>query len=250
MSKYLLLGLLVLLVGCNHNNYIYRAPMIHSQPFRDRGDVFAAFGVNQLPGVQLGYAFGDHFGLLGGIHGEAMGTVNRNHYSPDRSMIVGETPLKHSRNGLEIGLVYFNQLSSRWRWEVQAGYGRLDHKLEGQIPASFANLPYDGPELFTPGYHRLYLQPSLGLQTRNLGLSFGLRGQQIRYLPELVVNPHNDLVLEPFFQLKGGFKRVKASFQMGPTHARRNGAARYYAVHMGLGIQLQLNALTLLGKTN
>lgn len=250
MKNHLLFGLLVLLVGCNHSNYIYRAPMIHSQPFRDRGDVFAAFGANQLPGVQLGYAFGDHWGLVGGIHGETLGTVNRIHYNPDRSQTVGETPLKHSRNGLELGLVYFNQLNTKWQWELQAGYGRLDHKLEGQIPQAYAHLPYDGPEFLTPAYHRLYLQPSLGLQNKNLALIFGMRAQQIRYLPEMVVNPHNDLVLEPFLQFKGGFERVKASFQMGPTYAMRNGAARYYAVHLGLGIQLQLNALSLLGKTN
>lgn len=248
MKNRLLLGLLVVLVGCNHNQYIYRAPMIHSQPFEAKGDVFAAFGVNQLPGVQLGYAFHQHLGLVGGLHGESLGTINRLYYTPDRSSLVAETPFKQSRNGLEIGLVYFNKLATNWRWEVQAGFGRLDHKLEGEIPEALVNLPYDGPEMITPTYNRLYLQPSLGMQQKHLGWSFGFRAQQIRYLPEMVVIPYNDLVLEPFIQLKGGFENVKGSFQMGTTYAIQNGAARYYTVHLGLGIQLQLNALALLGK--
>ncbi len=248
MKNYLFLGLLALLTGCNHNQYIYKAPMIHSQPFEARGDVFVAFGVNQLPGVQLGYAFHEHWGVLGGVHGEKLGTVNRNYYSPDRSTLIAEIPLEHSRNGLEIGLIHFNQLSNLWRWEVQAEFGRLDHKLDGKIPDAYASAPFDGPEMLTPTYNRLYLQPALGMQKEHFGWSVGFRAQQIRYLPEMVGIPFNDLVLEPFVQLKGGFDHVKASFHMGTTHAIQNGAARYYAIHLGLGIQLQLNALTLLGK--
>lgn len=248
MRKLVLICLLAVLYSCNPTNYIYRAPIIQSQVFEEKGDVFIAAGYNQLRTVNIGYAFSDNLGLLAGIHGEKLGMENFTNYNEDFSQILGTADLFKSRNGFDLGLVYFKRFQNKWQFELLSGYGRFDYKIDVTRVGDLSGTPYMEDKIINPLYNRFFAQPSFGVQNKNAGFSVGVRTQYIAYLKES--NSYGDVLFEPFVQVKGGTKHVKANFHIGTMNAIRFGNAKYSPIHLGLGLQVSLNAFGKKKSTN
>lgn len=49
--------------------------MIHAGLFKQKGNLYASFGMNQLPTAAMGYAITDNLGLAANLHGERLGEL-------------------------------------------------------------------------------------------------------------------------------------------------------------------------------
>ncbi|MFN3529737.1 MAG: hypothetical protein ACK417_07430 [Bacteroidia bacterium] len=228
----------MLFASCSRQNYVYRAPMIQANVFETKGDVYASFGVNQLPGLSAGYAITDHIGVVAGLYGEQFEKGQAYEHRDSNGVNIGSAIYNRQRNGLQLAGVYYGN-RGKFRYELQAGFGVYDELIRVKRTGDLTGSAFDFNRNISRVYQTVLVQPALGIQDHNLEVMLGVRIQRIGY--EMQVTPYADLLAEPFVQVKAGWDHLKFSLQAGTMYATDRGQFRYYPIHIGAGLVFNLN---------
>lgn len=71
--------------------------MIHAGLFKQKGNLYASFGMNQLPTAAMGYAITDNLGLAANLHGESLGGTNHENYNYS-GVVIGTADYEKSQS--------------------------------------------------------------------------------------------------------------------------------------------------------
>lgn len=148
----------------------------------------------------------------------------------------------HKHLLIESGVGYYKTLGNNGRFEIFGGGGLS--KVEGS---------YSYTELFTNNritdrvngkYYRLFIQPSIGVNTTAFQGSFSLRAAYLQTSRLKINNKPNYLssyLIEPVITLKGGVKRLKTCLQFGvsvPTDYNEDFRNRWLILNLGISYQI------------
>ncbi|MDZ7682360.1 MAG: hypothetical protein U5J63_11775 [Fodinibius sp.] len=198
-------------------------------------DEFVAAGYAGSNGtdVQLAYAATDHIGILAAVsfrnaqHDE--GEFNRNH-----------------RYG-ELGMQYHYELGEMGRVEFITGYGRGSSTSDNFWASDSSSR--DGR--VTGDYHKIFLQPNIGLESSWVETGLALRIGYVGYLdfrPDLPSRSDNTSAtfFEPAFYLRLGSEDIKVEGQVGYSSViqrEQDLAFGYEPLFVSLGMHLRLSTI-------
>ena len=163
--------LLLLAASCSP---IY-VPTTRNVPlFRGAGEFQASAYLTTGADVQAAYALTDHLGVTGSY------SILSQKQDLPKDPNFPNTPADFQRKNSfgEIGLGYYNSTRSS-RFELYGGYG----VGEGTSYATYAFFPSFGPRgiVATGKYHRYYIQPSFGTNSKKFNLIFTMRLSAVEF---------------------------------------------------------------------
>lgn len=171
---------------------------------------------------QVAYGITDHAGVM--INGSF-----RN-YKSDTTLDF------HNHTFMELGGGYFTEFLGSGRFEVYAGggAGTLNAEFDNPLFVSYSNVFYS----------RAFVQPTVGLVTDLLELSFSPRIVFVTMMQD--GNRLYSGFLEPAVTGKLGYRNVKGVMQMGISVPLRNQLDFFYQPFIfSLGLQVRINVLDL-----
>lgn len=194
-SFYLAL-ILAILSSCSPE---YIPNMVNSPMFSNAGEFQAtvATGTSNFD-AQVAYAITDHIGIMAnGSYGNEKNDT---------------TDYFQKHTFLEGGFGYYNKFGQNGRYEVYGGYGY--GKVNGFFETLFAD-----DALTEAHYNRFFIQPGISLSTGIYDGGFSPRFVFLQMNPkgsEFLTGKYN-VLFEPVFTSKIGFKYVKFIFQIGAS---------------------------------
>jgi len=176
----------------------YLPNMVNTPLFEDEGEIQASGGIG-LSGydLQLAYAATDHIGVMAN--------------SSFLSQTSDTTDEYHKHDFFEVGVGYYTHISDNATISLYGGYGL------GNVESKVANNLVD--EDFTDAsFHRLFVQPSIGIATKHFDASLAPRLVFVDV--EYSQSPLNEAsgyqpLIEPVLTTRFGFENVKFITQAG-----------------------------------
>ena len=207
-----LLCFLTTLTGC-FPTYLPNA--VNTPLFSEKGEIEADVHAS-LNGwnVQGGYAVTDHVGVI------ANAQFNRGRVSGLDSLGVSSEELfKHYF--VEGGAGYYGKIGSIGRYGAYGGFGGGS---TSSWDAFFLSDNTFDTEYIQADYLRSFITPEIGMATPYFDMSFAPRFSYVNFLNTkrisdgaISANSYSNLFLEPVLMLRGGYKWVKLSTQLGAS---------------------------------
>lgn len=238
------------LSSCVTQTYRYKPTTINVALFEQKGDFQVGLGASDLSGFNAAYAFTDHFGF--GLGFSSLKLIDTLEVFDNMGTYKGEAEYIDNQTDYELAFIYFNNFDKgNLRYEVQLGFGSSERSEEMKSDFDLSNTIYDFEKRRTPIYNRFFIQPALGKNGKYFDWSFGARLQAINYrdlkyqFPSPGLDNYSDIVIEPTLTLRGGYKYIKAMFQIGSRFASSNGPYDYIPLHVGIGLVVPINRHTI-----
>lgn len=203
----------------------YIPTTVNTPLFKQQGDVNFNVGTGSSGfDPQVAIAISDHIGLM----------VNASFQ--DRHS--DSTFNYHVHRIVEGGIGYYTMFSEYGRFEIYGGYGlgRVKSNFDIGFAANYANAEF----------HKMFLQPSMGLGTDYVDFSFTPRLSFISMYVENATNFSSSyrLFFEPVITSKIGYRNIKLVTQAGlsiPAVRESELPYEYRPLYFTIGLQLSLS---------
>lgn len=234
--------LIPLLDGCSP---CYYSPSAHNVPlFKEQGDARLSGSFKLSPrsigaDVQMGVAITDYLGIVAGY----------SYFTGSPSLLKNyDYPVNFKNHMGEIGLGYYRPLTDKFIFEIYSGYGynRINNQFNKKDCRGNSTLKSS----------RYYIQPAIGLSTRNVELILSGRFRVVSYADiqfsgsldkrvrtkyvELNNNP-TDYFVEPAFTMRLGGGNVKFQFQIGFAVECSRSILEYDPLNVNFGLIFSFN---------
>lgn len=151
-------------------------PTTHNVPLHRgagefQGSAYFTTGVD----VQLAFALTDHIGVTGNYN-----ILSQNQGLPQDTGVPNMPPSFQRKNNFgEVGLGYYNSTRSK-RFEIYGGYGMGEGTSYDSYYFFAQNFGVKGI-VATGKYHRYYIQPSIGTNSKKFNLAFTMRISAVEF---------------------------------------------------------------------
>lgn len=203
MKTSLITALIILIGWCSACRTVYSPNVVNNPLLQEKNELKASVGPNDL---QAAYAITENIGLM--VNGYL------NHYTSD------DKDFHNKGKAIEFGVGYFNKTQTGLLYEVYAGAGRFNVKMDES----------NKTKNFQSDATRFFLQPGIGWTHRYFEVGLASRLSMIDYnnpaitgyspqeqrdyhFESLTLKPH--VFLEPALTVRGGYKWVKLQAQYG-----------------------------------
>jgi hypothetical protein len=236
------LGIIVLTTGVySCNNDTYRHTSVRPTFFQEKKDLQISFDASSLFGLHSAYAITDHIGL--GFTGAS------NNIPVDTALIydtLGAIVNKQLRRtnitDLEFSSGYFTKIGDKHSFEVFGGGAIALSKTKIEDITISTNTIREIKNPFEAAYYRIYIQPSIGKNSKFFDYGITVRSQLIGYISS--VNKDIDVIIEPSLFARIGFKKFKFMVQGGGVLPVTGSSETYTPFTVSGGFQYLLNQHT------
>lgn len=234
--------MLLIVVMCGCNNYVYRPVTVKPTYFTAKNDCefsanIATITKNPMGEYHGAYAITDHIAVSGTY---STGALRDTTSTRDTAGNISTRTVTTSRmRDREIAVGYFTPLGGGNSFEVYTGMA-FAHK---NFDRAFSDLKNNGNNYSTTGisdkYTRFFIQPAFGRNGKYVDFGIANRFNFITY----EATHHTDLISETSVMLRFGYKNVKFMYQMGFTIFNPDNRYNYhyYPFNVGFGIYLMFN---------
>ncbi|MGL4597714.1 MAG: hypothetical protein ACRCYO_09305 [Bacteroidia bacterium] len=196
-------------------------------------------GSNAGGEAHAAYAVTDHWSVSATAAGGGGYRTDSSLVVDTSGMIIQRTEIIPSFRDLELAGGYSTVVSDRFCFEVYGGIGFATQRNTIRATDFLANTVSERKSSRFGVYNRYFIQPAFGRNTRHFDYGFVLRISMLDYSR----NEH-DMIYEPAWFMRFGYKNVKIMTQIGLQRTFANNTGYDYTrtiVVAGLGLYFQMN---------